>query len=743
MNRQFIAASTDYATAEKPVPAPYLRRTFDLPFHPQSAVLRVCGSGFYRAFLNGTEITKGRLAPYISNPDHICYYDEYDLTAILKPGKNAVGLILGNGMMNAVGGSVWDFDKAPWRGSPRVSLELEAQAESGASFRLIADEQFRTIDSPIRFDDLRFGEIYDANEEIPGWDLPDFDDGNWKSATIVSAPRGILCKCQAEPIRVIRTVKPVQILQNEKGYLYDFCVNSAGVCRLRLTNATPGQKLTLRYAEQARGNDLYVNSVVFPTERFPDYFERNQKDTYIAKGGNEEWTPSFTYHGFRYVQVDGLTAEQATPDLLEFEIMSSDLKTVGGFSCSDQTANTLFSMVENADRSNFYYFPTDCPHREKNGWTGDAAASCFHMAMLYDCEASFREWLANVRAAQNEKGVLPGIVPTGGWGYDWGNGPAWDAVSIHLPYVLWKYRGNTEVIRENADMMFRYLGYAQSRRNESGTVAFGLGDWASVGRRMSRPETPLEVTDSIVVMELAKRAAEMFGAIGDEPKRIFAEELYGQMRSAIRGELLDTSTATIKGRTQTGQAMGLYFGVFEEDEREQAYAVLKDLIHEKNDSFDCGFLGISVLFHVLSDFGESELAWKMITKKEFPSYGHLIELGETALPEHFMPDGAPNDSHNHHFFGDIARWFIREVAGLRVENAQTVTIRPAFLGEINFAEAYYDLPAGRVAVEWKRERDRIVLRYRAPETIVCKIECGGAGISVVRDDRITGSDGAK
>ena len=731
MNRTFIAAGTEYATAEKSVPAPYLRRAFDLPFSPERAVLRVSGLGFYRVFLNGVEITKGRLAPYISNPDHICYYDEYDLTTALRHGKNALGLLLGNGMMNAVGGSVWDFDKAPWRGSPRVALEFCAQGE-GKSLSFSADEQFRAAESPIRFDDLRFGEVYDARNEIAGWDLPDFDDSCWKAAVTVPSPRGVFRKCEAEPIRVLRRVKPVRVTKNEKGYLYDFGVNSAGVCKLNLRGAAAGQKLTLRYGESQRDGELYFQSVVFPAERFPDYYERNQKDTYYAKGGNAEWSPSFTYHGFRYVQIEGLTEAQATPDLLEFEVMGSDLRAIGGFSCSNETANRLFSMTQNADRSNLFYYPTDCPHREKNGWTGDAAASCFHVILLYDCEASFREWLANIRAAQTEQGVLPGIVPTDQWGYSWGNGPAWDAVAFHLPYVLWKYRGNTEVVRENAEMMHRYLQYVKTRRNENGTLAFGLGDWASVGRRMSRPETPLEVTDSIVTMNLAKEASEMFEAIGDSTKQAFAQAFYREMREAIRRELLDTDTAVIKGKTQTGQAMGLYYGVFEGDERAKAFAVLTQLIHEKNDSFDCGFLGLSVIFRVLSDFGESELAWKMITKREFPSYGQLIDLGETALPEHFMPDASPNDSHNHHFFGDIAAWFIREVAGLRAIDARTVVIRPANLREVDFAEAYYDLPLGRVAVKWKREGETLSLQYDCPETVDCRIEADGAKVRKVR-----------
>ena len=194
----------------------------------------------------------------------------------------------------------------------------------------------------------------------------------------------------------------------------------------------------------------------------------------------------------------------------------------------------------------------------------------------------------------------------------------------------------------------------------------------------------------------------------------------------MRTVLIDKTTCTLDGRTQTAQAMGLYHGVFEASEEQKAFAVLLDLIHEKDDSFDCGILGCHKIFHVLSKFGEGELALKMITKKEYPSYGHLLEIGETSLPERFMPDGAPCDSHNHHFFGDIARWFIREIAGLRVENYKTVVIKPDFLKGITSAEAYYELPLGRVSVKWETQSDgKIRLEYSCPE---------GVDISVILPD---------
>ena len=719
MKKNFIKATEGYCSRERHIAAPYMRRSFELDFAPSSAKLSICGLGFYCLYINGKEITKGYLAPYISNPDDICYYDSYDIADLLVKGKNTVGIILGNGFMNSLGGYVWEGDKSAWRGAPRVAMELVAEADGYESIKIEADTNFKVCPSPISFDDIHYGEYYDARNNIDDWSSPDFDDGEWKNAISAKAPRGEFKLCTAEPIKVIDIRKPKRIIKCEGGYIYDFGINSAGVCEVNVKNARVGQRLTLRYAEQVKENELFVDSVVFPITRFPDYYENNQKDIYICRGDDcETWKPRFTYHGFRYVLIEGITEEQVTDELLTYEVMSSDLAKHGDFKCSDETVNTLFEMTRNSDRSNFYYYLTDCPHREKNGWTGDAATSCFHMMMLYDCQQSFSEWLANVRKSQNDIGALPGIVPTAGWGYDWGNGPAWDRAAFYLPYECWRLRGDTQIIKENAHTMMRYLDYIMTRRNEDGTVSFGLGDWASVGRRYSQFETPLVVSDSILVMDMAKKAAEMFEAIGKMHSANFARSIYLDMRNTIRTELLDKTTCILMGRTQTAQAMGLYHGIFEPDEEQKAFSVLLDLIHEKNDSFDCGILGCHKIFHVLSKFGEGELAFKMITKKDYPSYGHLLEIGETSLPERFMPDGAPCDSHNHHFFGDIARWFIREIAGLRVENYKTVVIKPDFTLPITSAEAYYELPSGRVSVKWDTENDgKIRLEYVCPEGV--------------------------
>lgn len=724
MEKIFIKATEAYGTVEHPVAAPYLRRVFDVPFPVEKAELCICGLGFYRLFLNGTEITKGALAAYISNPDDICYYDRYDLSGLLPKGRNAIGILLGNGLMNAPGGYVWDTDKAPWRDAPCVALELNVCGKGGEKLKLEADSDFRVYPSPILFDDLRYGEYYDAGRRVDGWNLPGFDDSTWRHALPARPPRGELRLCGAEPIRVCNMRPPVRIIPAENGYIYDFGINSAGICELRIKCARKGQHLTLRYAEQIRGNELFVDSVVFPLKRFPEYYRENQKDIYICRGDAEEvWRPSFTYHGFRYVLVEGIRPEQATEDLLIFQEMHSELQRHGDFRCSDETVNTLFRMTVNSDLSNFYYFPTDCPHREKNGWTGDAALSCTHMLMLYDCNRSFAEWLANVRKSQNDVGALPGIVPTAGWGYDWGNGPLWDCVAFYMPYECWRLRGDTQIIRDNAHMMMRYLEYLRTRRREDGTFAFGLGDWAPVGKPFSGSETPLAVSDSVIAMDIARKAGQMFRAIDHMHAADYAAGIAEDLRNTIRERLMDPKTCTLAGRTMTGQAIGLYFGIFDAGEEERAFDVLLTLIREKQDNFDCGVLGLYTLFHVLSRFGRGDLALHLITKRDYPSYGHFIESGETSLPERFMPDDAPIDSHNHHFFGDIVRWFIREIAGLRVENWHTVVIRPRAFGGVTSAEAWYALPAGRVSVRWRiDEHGEMQIAYSCPDGVDCFVD---------------------
>ncbi|HBF15121.1 MAG TPA: hypothetical protein DDW30_05475 [Clostridiales bacterium] len=734
MKKQFICATREYCDFSHRVPAPYLRRAFDLDFVPVRAEALVCGLGFYRLWVNGQEVTKGYFAPYISNPDDRMYYDVYDLAPYLHRGENVLGVLLGNGFQNDFGGAVWDFDRAPWRSAPKLALEFYAHGD-GKSLSFSADGQFLTHPSPILFDEYRLGEIYDARWETAGWNLPRFDAADWSPALPADAPKGVLCECRAEPIRCYETLAPVSVTPCDGGYLYDFGKNTAGTCRLHLTGATEGQTVVVKFCERLKdGKFDQSNLYNQPVEKYPFYYTDFARMEYRARGGDETYEPSFAWFGYRYAFVLGVRPEQATADLLSFPVLSSDLRRVGHFSCSDGTVNRIFDLIVNSDRSNFYYFPTDCPHREKNGWTGDASLSAPQMSLLFDTTESYLAWLGNIVAAQRADGALPGIVPTSGWGFAWGNGPAWDSVLVNLPYTVWRLRGDTRAIALTADAMLRYFAYLRTRRSADGTVAIGLGDWVPVGKKSHRYDTPLALTDSIMVMDMTKKAAAMLAAIGRGADAATAAALGDEMLASVRASLLDRNTATLANGTQTAQAMGPYYGVFAPEERQEAFARLMARIKENGGNFDCGFLGLHALFHVLSDFGESETAYRMIAQKEFPSYRNLLERGETAMVESFQPEGGREcGSHNHHFLGDVVRWFFRDLAGLEIVDCRHVRVRPSFVRELDSAKASYDLPSGTVTVAWHRAGNKIALTVTHPAEVLCEIDHSRADCTVTEE----------
>ena len=749
LSPRFIKAPQEMCDFDRHVPAPYLRKTFVLEMEPTRAEITICGLGFYELYINGRNITKGPLAPYISNPDDVCYYDHYDLSGLLKKGKNAVGILLGNGFRNAFGGFVWDFDRAACRGVPTVALCLEA-SDGRSAVEIEADETFRTHPSPVLFDDERMGCRYDARLEIPGWNTPEYDDSGWTHAMTEKKPRGIARLCGVEPIAVTRTLSPVGITYHEEmpycfesmkndaaplkgavareAYVYDFGVNSAGVTRLSIRNGVPGQTITVRHAEDLVHGDVSVNSTVFLRSATTGrYLEYGQTDVYICRGGDQTFVPVFKYDGFRYAIVEGLTPEQATADAVTFLVMNSDLKERAGFACSDPTINRLQACARRSDLSNFYYFPTDCPHREKNGWTGDASVSAEHMLLNLTAEKSLREWLFNIRLAQREDGALPGIVPTGGWGFDWGNGPAWDSVCVNLPYYIYRFGGDAGVILENAGMIMRYLYYISRKRDENGLIAIGLGDWLDPFRKEHGGiASPLRVTDSATVFDIANKAAFLFSRAGLNREAEYARAFALDMRGSFRKRLIDPDTLTVAGDCQTSQAIAIETGLFDDAELPIARRRLVEIIHRDHDVNACGMIGLRYVYHALVHAGEADLAFKLITSDSRSCYGYWMAHGATSLWECFPDlDVGTEGSKNHHFMGDISSLFIQEFAGLkpnpRFDDVNAFEISPHFAEKLDFAEAYYDAPKGRIAVRWERIPSGITVRICAPKGTLGKL----------------------
>ena len=736
---RFFKATDEYNTYEKHVNAPYIRKRFTSKDYDK-AYITVSGLGFYDLFLNGKKITKGILAPYISNPDDIVYFDRYDVTELLSE-ENVVGLILGNGMQNAHGGRVWDFDIARFRNSPCFAMSITYVDPEGNETIIDADESFKCNPSPIIFDDLRSGCFYDANLEIEDWLDTDYDDTGWSYVKKADNPRGEFRLCQADPIVVTQEISPVAVEKGtladnfgnrenmrldtqfkllyggKEGVVFDFGINTAGIFRLKI-NGRKGQKIYIQFCEHRMRNGEYNYSNIGCF--YPDGY--GQTAYYVCKGeDNEIFEPSFCYIGYRYAVVFGLEDDQIRPETLTMLVANSDLKERASFDCSDEIMNKLGKMCRISDLANFYYFPTDCPHREKNGWTGDAAVSAERIILTLTPEASYTEWLRNICRSQRYDGALPGIVPTGGWGFAWGNGPAWDNVLTELCWQIYRMRGDLTPARECSESIFRYISYISQKRREDGLIAIGLGDWLQPMKGAGSPSSPLYITDSVISMYIARKAADLFSALGLDSHEKFARDLQSSLKDAIRKNCIDFSTMMVRSHCQTSQAICIYYGVFDDCENARACDVLEQLVHEKNDHFDCGMIGIRVIFHVLSECGRGDLAYKMITREDYPSYGILLRQGLTSMPEDFIPEcewDSPN-SLNHHFMGDIVNWFIRNVVGIKINPRMTspddFDISPDFISSLEYANAHYDAPCGRISVSWKRENGFIFLNIESPE----------------------------
>lgn len=724
--KTFICATKEYSDFDKDVPAPYMRGVFALgDENIENAKIRITALGFYDLYVNGTRVTKGILAPYISNPDQVVVYDEYDIAALLKKGKNAIGLILGNGFTNNYGGVPWDIHLAKFRAAPKTAFCVEVNGKEVFS----SVGKMKWAPSPILNDDYREGEYYDARREIVGWNLPDFDDSAWKEPLSATTPKGRCVLADFEPIREYKRRKAIRIIPLEDGYLYDFGVNTAGVPVLKI-NGKAGQTITLVVGEWFKDGNMDTKNIQCWV-RYRDMDREIQMIRYICKGEQGEgFMPCFSYYGGRYVKVTGIEEAQATEDLVAFSEQSSALRRMGSFYCSDEYANKTFENTLRSDYSNFYYFPTDCPHREKSGWTGDVALSSEQLCLLLDCEKSLRMWLSCLRDCQKENGALPCIVPTGGWGYGWGSGPSWDSVIAFTPYMLYRYTGHKEILEENADTIYKYLGFLRSIRNDKGTIDYGLGDWCQIGAlRDSDPWTPAEVTDTLNAIEFCRKSEKIFLILNQSGRAGEARALGDSLRQAARNNFVewrygDAYFCRPYCKTQTAQAMLIRNGIFEQEELPHAVDRMKEMLGGTENHMQVGVFGVQALLRVLCDYGMADVAYEAAMSPDRPSYGNMLDHGATSLWEfiHTFVPGTKYDvsvgkikSMNHHFWGDIAAWYISYIAGLRIneelDDIYRVGVAPCFVKQLEYAEGRHEMPYGTVIADWQRVGDRKILMF--------------------------------
>jgi alpha-L-rhamnosidase len=692
-------------------PSPVFRKSFKIDRPIRSAAITVCGLGFYELHLNGGRVGDHVLDPAFTRYDKRALYVTYDVTDRLKQGPNAIGAMLGNGWYNSHTRCTWNFDKAPWRDRPRLLVQLRVVLADGTVQTIASDGTWRATIGPIVRDAIRNGEVYDARREMPGWDAPGYDDSSWAAVEVVAGPKGMLRAQMLPAAKVMRTLTPISVTEPKPGvFIVDMGQNMAGWAQLKVAGPA-GSRVVMRYAERiAPDGALDVGSLAQFVFKGPF-----QTDTYILKGqGEEVWEARFTYHGFRYVEVTGWPGKPTVDDF-RGRVVHTAFEDAGSFQCSNDLLNKIQQMTLWTYRANFVDgYPTDCPQREKNGWTGDAHVAAEMAIYNFDNTAGYLKWINDFDDAQLPDGNLPGIVPSSGWGYQWGNGPSWDSAYILIPWYLQQYCGETRVFANHYDCMKRYVDF-MSTKAKNDLVEHGLADWLS-----PKTETPAVVTSSgyyyVDATILAKIAA-MLGKSDDAKK-------YGDLAEAIRSSYNKTlykGNGIYANGSQTALACPIYQGLVAAGEKAGVVTELAANVRRCDNHLDTGFLGTKYLLPALSDNGQCELAFRIATQTTPPSWGDWVKRGATTLWEDWG-DGA---SRNHFAFGVIGEWFYKTLAGINLDPNHPafkhVIIRPRPVGDLKWVRARHESLYGAIASEWHRDANSFTLSVTIPPNTTAEV----------------------
>ena len=700
-------------------PAPYFRKDFNLKQKLSEAKIKICGLGYYELYINGHKVEDRVLDPVVTVYDKRARYIIYDVGLYLNPGENTIGVILGNGWYNCHSNEVWHFDKAPWRDYPKFFLELS----DNGKIVVCSDISWKAATGPIVFDGLRSGETYDARLELGNWNNPEYNDSQWHHAVKVPPPGGILEEQTMPPCRVTRELEyQKQWTLNNNITIYDIGQNMTGWCKIDVSGKA-GAEVRLEYSERLKGTDIDTEDI----DKFVTS-PRFQMDKYILKGDKSEtWEPHFTYHGFRYIKVT--TSDNVSIKKLTGRVVHTDFELIGKLESSDSNLNKLQQCAMWSYIGNFTGIPTDCPHREKNGWTGDAHLAAETGLFNYDAAISYEHWLDSIADLQRPNGQLPGIAPSAGWGYNWGSGPAWDSALLLIPWYIYIYTGRTEAIFKHYKAMKKYVDYCQNMADDN-IVDFGLGDWSHLDMERIAPVALTSTAYYYIDALILARFAAMTNCDADQTT-------YTKLASGIKRSFNNNfyrGNGIYANGEQTALGCALYQGLVDHSEKNKAVARLVDAVKANGYKPDFGILGAKYVPRALAENNQVELAYKLITQPEFPGWVNWLNQGATTFWEKW--DGGA--SQNHIMFGDISAWFYQYLGGITPDaespGFKHLTIKPNTVSGLNWISISHKTPYGTVVSKWHKEhtgtRYEIVIPENMSATLILpssrpkEITCG-------------------
>jgi len=686
--------------------ATHVRKDFVLSALPPRAVLYVTGQGLVEPHLNGAKVGNDYFVPGWTDYTNRLYYFAYDVTSLLQAGSNTVGAVLGDGWYRGN----CAFDGQNYYGTKtRLRAQLHLYYTNGTQV-IASDPTWQAGFGPIRQADNEAGESYDARLEIPGWDSPGFINASWTSATTGAEISPTIQAYPKEPERTNQALVPVAITQPQPGlYVVNFGQNIAGWARLQVTNQPAGRRIVMRFGER-----LNPDGTVFRD----NLRSALAMDTYICKGGGvETWEPRFTYHGFQYMEVQGL-AQPPTTNTFTALAVYSGLTNAGSFQCSNDQINQIFANMLWSVRDNYFDVPTDCPQRdERAGWCGDGIQIIRTGMFDMQVESLFSKWAQDIVDSKYRSGSDYGQqAPLVG---NFGFSAAWQDSVVFVPYWLYETYGDIRPAQRFYSDMVRHLAYYGTNSNNYIGPNSGYGDWVAVDG-----STPLNLISTAFYARCASMVAEMAQALGYTSDAATYQLLFTNISSAFQTNFV-AGDGTVGSGSQAGYLLALFFNLVTPAQKPLVAAKLVAAVNAKNGHPSTGMTTTLMLLPTLAGIGRTDLAYQMLAKTDYPSWGYELSLGATSIWELWNalnPDGSVNtsldgmNSLNHANFGTCAEWFYRGILGIDLlqPGFRKILISPQLGGDLTWAQGYYDSIQGRIASAWQITNGMIMLNVAIP-----------------------------
>ncbi|AEE96386.1 glycoside hydrolase family 78 protein [Mahella australiensis] len=681
------------------------RKEFVLSKKPVRARAYVSGIGYYEMRINGKKVGDRVLEPGQTDYKKTVLYSTYDIMPYLNNDANAVGIMLGNGRYVKDYG--YDF--------PRLIAQLLIEYEDGSSDVIVTDQTWRTHAAPIRENGIYYGETYDARMEVKGWDEPGLNDEGWEAAEIVSAPGGKLISQAMPPIKVTKSFPAVRLTNPMPGvYIYDFGQNFTGWVRLQVQGSA-GTTVKLRFSELLYDDGtLNVN------------VNRNAQatDTYTLKGeGIEVYEPRFTYHGFRYVEMTGFPGTPSL-DTLEGRFLHTAVEPTGGFECSNQLLNNIHRNIIYGQLSNLMSVPTDCPQRdERMGWMGDAQLVAEEAGYNFDMAAFWGKYLDDIKDCQKEDGSVSDVVPA--YWPIYPADPAWGTAYISIAWELYRFYGDVTVLERHYDSMKRWVDFLTAHTDESGLVNYyHYGEWCAPGS-IPPKNMPWEITSAFFYYHDALMLSQIARLLGKDEDAESYRQLSGNIKDAFNNKFLNAEHGCYSFSSQTCNVLGLQFDIVPEDKEKTVVDVLlRQVIESWDYHFDTGIIGTKYILDTLAKYGYKDVAYKMMTQEDYPSFGYMIREGATTVWERWEKlTNRGMNSHNHIMFGTVDAWFYKDLAGIIPEQPgfKRVTVKPVVPSGLDHASASVKTVRGMVGSQWKRNQDSFHLEVTIPVNVTARV----------------------